>query len=485
MITTTSEQLNTQVGSTDDFLIQPQGTEIILSDKQQEVHDKLLNFAIERTREPFAVFKGYAGVGKSTVTTRLIASLKQFMPAGRIGVAAPTHKAVKVLRRHSIEGIGYRTIHSWLKLRESYDEETGEISYVEDKSTKGDPPIKELKVLALDETSMLPNDLFNKLVPYMKSGLRVVFIGDPAQIPPVGEKDCYPFQYGQQWGALMCELTEVRRQAAGSPILSYATEIRENRFDTSYQFVPVKQLLADGGGIDIIRFNSIEEQQVLQHYFTHHKFQDNPDFMKVIAWRNDVVNDYNRMIRRFIYKDQGMHLPNIMVGEKLVMDKPFIINSRSMIPNNEEIEVLNLMESQKEVEYADHWNVKDTEVFKVYKLYVRYFMDGEEKRADLDVIHEDSGYAFTKLIDKLISYAQEAPQVMRGRMWAQRYKTAEKFGWVKYNYAITGHKSQGSTYDNSMILQWDIEYNRRDIVERNRILYVACTRAKHLQFIEL
>jgi ATP-dependent exoDNAse (exonuclease V) alpha subunit len=58
----------------------------------------------------------------------------------------------------------------------------------------------------------------------------------------------------------------------------------------------------------------------------------------------------------------------------------------------------------------------------------------------------------------------------------------DKLAQVKYNYAITAHKSQGSTYENVIVIEPDIDANSK-IVERNRIKYVAYTRAKSLLFI--
>ena len=46
---------------------------------------------------------------------------------------------------------------------------------------------------------------------------------------------------------------------------------------------------------------------------------------------------------------------------------------------------------------------------------------------------------------------------------------------LDYGYAITGHKSQGSTYKHVMILEDDINLNHK-IKERNQIKYVALTR---------
>jgi exodeoxyribonuclease-5 len=46
---------------------------------------------------------------------------------------------------------------------------------------------------------------------------------------------------------------------------------------------------------------------------------------------------------------------------------------------------------------------------------------------------------------------------------------------LDYGYAITGHKSQGSTYEHVLVLENDIDLNPM-IKEKNQIKYVALTR---------
>jgi ATP-dependent exoDNAse (exonuclease V) alpha subunit len=58
----------------------------------------------------------------------------------------------------------------------------------------------------------------------------------------------------------------------------------------------------------------------------------------------------------------------------------------------------------------------------------------------------------------------------------QFYKAKQHYADVNYAYAITCHKSQGSTYKNVYVDLADISGND-NVVERNRIIYTAITRA--------
>ena len=53
---------------------------------------------------------------------------------------------------------------------------------------------------------------------------------------------------------------------------------------------------------------------------------------------------------------------------------------------------------------------------------------------------------------------------------------------MNYAYAITAHKSQGSTYNTTFVLEDDIDVNS-DIVERNRIKYTAYTRSSKKLYV--
>ena len=138
----------------------------------------------------FVVLEGYAGTGKTYTLNRVIDLASRL----NISISAPTHKAVKVLKKNSERprDFQFATIHSLLGLTQKISEK-GIVSYeVNDFSEKR---IVGTDVLIVDEVSMLDPKLFHHLMSYKKENpnLRIVFTGDPLQIPPVGEKQSYVF----------------------------------------------------------------------------------------------------------------------------------------------------------------------------------------------------------------------------------------------------------------------------------------------------
>ncbi|NDD68980.1 MAG: damage-inducible protein, partial [Synechococcaceae bacterium WB9_4xC_028] len=137
---------------------------------------------------PF-VLSGYAGSGKTFLSMRL---LRQVDAAGLCWtVVAPTHKAVGVLRQAlNLEGLQPTwypsTIHRLLrlKLRRQGDRELCE------PTEQTAMALEHLGLVLIDEASMVDSSLLSIALqcahPFKT---RLVFVGDPAQLPPVGEME--------------------------------------------------------------------------------------------------------------------------------------------------------------------------------------------------------------------------------------------------------------------------------------------------------
>ena len=70
----------------------------------------------------------------------------------------------------------------------------------------------------------------------------------------------------------------------------------------------------------------------------------------------------------------------------------------------------------------------------------------------------------------------------RDRSWLDYYDFLRNFADISYGYSITCHKSQGSTYNTTFVLEDDIDVNL-NVVERNRIKYTAYTRSSKKVYI--
>jgi len=425
------------------------------------------------------LLKGYAGTGKTFTISRVMEWALRFKRTWNIAVTAPTNKAVKVLLEASDfqhSGLKYSTIHSLLGLKEQIDA-YGKQNFVPDK--KYAPAIEKYQVLIVDEVSMLNDELFMMLLEYANRGLKIIFMGDPAQIPPVGKPDCIPFcEKGQKkYGIQIAELTEIVRQAADNPIIATTMRIR-NALARPTTFPTLSHSLnKDGTGVIMLQKGNSEHsefvEEYLDRYFNSDNFKANSDFMKVICWTNKVVNKMNSWIRAKVYGPEEARA-RIVIGEKLIVNKPILDEEVIVWTTNDEFEVVDYKEKYEDVN-SGQFSIK------YYAAEVRgRSSEGLSKASIIKIVHEDSLSTYKDIVDALYENAKEQRQGSwkASLAWKDYYDFQTNFADVNYNYAITAHKAQGSTYQNVLVLCQDIDSNR-DVIERNRIKYTACSRPSH------
>jgi exodeoxyribonuclease-5 len=123
-----------------------------------------------------AVLAGYAGTGKTTLLAELVPALQS--QGRRVLLMAPTHKAVAVAARR-LPGVRAETLHRALgmTLRTCDDGE---------QRLMAGTPVDGHDVWIVDEASMVGQDLYEAVSEAARAmGLGVVWVGDPAQLPPV------------------------------------------------------------------------------------------------------------------------------------------------------------------------------------------------------------------------------------------------------------------------------------------------------------
>lgn len=122
----------------------------------------------------------------------------------------------------------------------------------------------------------------------------------------------------------------------------------------------------------------------------------------------------------------------------------------------------------------------------VYQTIVRYKKpSGGWTSVKIYVVHESSTIEVNDMMDKVKASIMKIPYggySERTEMWRHWWALHGTFAKIAYNYAITAHKSQGSTYENCMLILWNINANP-NYEERNRITYTGATRARNKLYI--
>lgn len=468
-----------------------------LNNGQSTAFDNIVDF-LENPQHDALVLKGYAGTGKTYLVKKILEYIMYSTDNKEVAIGAPTNKAVSVLYKSSMqEGmdgyvfedifemnsrITYSTIHKLLGLKEMITDD-GEQMFVVDKINNSE--LSKYKYLIVDEVSMLDDKLCRDILKFA-SAVKIIFMGDPAQIPPVNREDSIPFKEGTAYNFKKVELTEIMRQKGNHPIVSESFKIRQNL--QKIQPLPMlsTQLNDKDHGIVFLdgKKDRAQIKPLLKQYFVSEEYEKNTDYFKVIAWKNKTVAYINDVARELVYGE--MHKLNKFIpGESLIVMKPVFLKNE--IENTAYYKVV--FNTSEEITIR-HVTVKPRKFsegpfslsMKVYELAVESFDPSDPLhpyKNTIYVVHEESAEDYMKLQEAAKKVAMTTKD---GRAWVRYFNIMKWSANVGYNYAITGHKSQGSTYKNVLVLEEDIDQNRK-IVERNRIKYTVYSRATDKLFV--
>ena len=160
---------------------------------------------------------GGPGTGKTTILNGILSLFSQM--GLRCVLAAPTGRAAK--RLTEVTGEEASTIHRLLE--STIDQNTGKMFFVRDEDT----PLK-ADAIIVDEMSMVDVELLHSLLRAIPAGKRVILVGDPDQLPPVGPG----FPFGDMLRSKMLptvRLTEIFRQAQQSLIVMNAHRVNSGQ----------------------------------------------------------------------------------------------------------------------------------------------------------------------------------------------------------------------------------------------------------------
>lgn len=377
------------------------------------------------------ILKGAAGTGK---TTLLKAAL-----ADRQGVlaVAQTHKACAVLTRtlRDVPGVTVKTISSALGYGREVDDETGARTFARIHPDTLDG----VRTVIVDEGSMVPAELWAELqADLAHRRIRAVVMGDPLQLPPVGE-ECSAALDGYGY-----ELREVKRNAG--VLCAAIQDIRAQMGGGAPPWLWSSQHDAQGQVVG-------HRDQRAMHATWLDLVRSGADVV-CVAWTNRAVEIANRVARRAVVGDDAApYAP----GEWLVLLEPYSTPRGERLHTEDRVRVMHASEATRDG-------------FACWRLTVHtpdgertvYAPDATQARA-IDAAHRDA-----------MSAARRAPPRERGPLWRAAYAIRESFAWVRPHYATTIHKSQGSTWDHVFVMRdvWDCA----DKPMRDRLIYTATSR---------
>jgi exodeoxyribonuclease V len=413
-----------------------------LSEDQAAAWAKLIKW-LPNTNSRFFELKGYAGTGKSFLMKMLTT-----LPSINLLLTAPTNKAAKVLADFTNRPT--TTTYSLLGLRMQSEESMMVLKVPDVPVYLGQKPI-----VLIDESSMIPEVLIKAALSVPDT--RYIFVGDPAQLPPVGE------EYSTVWDMATKEDRAMLRQVMrfDNELLDLSVEIRRclaaKDYSTSSPLPKEssKQIRVHSGTRSSFMTAIVKASGGEASYF---------DTRKVLAWTNKVCAQYNDALR-----ESFGFTKRFAVGERLLLASPIKSANKIVATIDTELTVLKANLTSHSVTYKLGNTLSNTENFKCWRLETNL-----ETVPELLVIENEA--ALQRTLTILSGYASRQKSTwQRKKAWEEFWNVKESFQSVRYNYAITCHRSQGSTYESVFIDQQDILRNP-DKFEAYRCLYVAATR---------
>ena len=433
-------------------------------------------FLTDRHPHAAMLMRGCAGTGKTTLAGAIVRALKAL--GQKVVLMAPTGRAAKVFALNA-DSQAY-TIHHRI-YRSTVGVSLADATFHLNENLHTDT------LFIVDEASMIANSpasgssfgsgcLLDDLVQYVYTGrnCRMMFIGDAAQLPPVGQEQSPALQasvlsgYGLK--VYVCDLDEVLRQSADSGILYNATLIR------SYM----------EGGLPKIRLKGFADVVVvpgseLIEQLTSSYSAVGIDDTTVVTRSNKRCNIYNQGIRNTILDREDV----LCTGDRL------------MVVKNNYFWGIKEQKSEGDISFIANGDQAVVErVRHVRELYGFTFADVWLRFPDYD----DSEVQATVILDSLTTEAPALTQEQQQQLFlevmadyadiphkADRLKALKMDAHynalqVKYAYAVTCHKAQGGQWAHVYL---DQGYMTDDMLTPDYIhwLYTAFTRATEKLFL--
>lgn len=375
---------------------------IQLTQKQKEAVQTCLDRY--KAKEKYTVIAGYAGTGKSTVIKFVVDALG--LKDEDIRYVTFTGKASQVLRE---KGLNATTIHKFIY--KSYLNTQGKFVYC--KLPKDEV---RAKLVIIDEISMVSAQLLRDLASY---GIHMIMLGDPGQLPPIGEdngmlKNPHVF------------LDEVMRQALDNTIIKLSMLIREGK--------PIPAI--DDEYVKVFKRSQLN--------------------MGMIEWADQVIcgrNDTRKMINGMVRQAKGFTDVLPMVGDKMIC----LRNDWDTL-NGDDMPIVN-----GTIGYVE--SISKVGEFDMEKPLTR------NQTGIIMNFKPDFTSAFENInIDPNIPRGFNS--VLQEQINAKIRKPESVFQEMDYGYAITCHKSQGSEFKKVLVIEEVLKST-----EHRRWLYTAVTRA--------
>jgi len=434
---------------------------------------EMANFLQEDLDGKCFILRGYAGTGKTTSVAALVKALPAFKL--RSLLLAPTGRAAKVMSNYS--GRTALTIHKKIYRKR--------VAVSMDMSFQLAPNLAENTLFIIDEASMIADEWNTKNgssflkdlmeFVYNQKNCAVLFVGDTAQLPPVGSLDSPALnkKYLTENFHLYVtevELREVVRQEQKSGILANATMLRQMIND---EVVTLPQFITKGYR-DIFRMTGLKLVEGLEYAYRKFGMEN----CLVVCRSNKSANVYNQQIRsRLLYREE-----ELTGGDQIMV----VRNNYFWLPDSEATSFIANGDMAKITRVR---NEEERYGFRFSEVQME-FLDYPEAgsitcKVMLDTLQSETpnlSYEQSKKLYEGLMEDYDHITNKKERLLAIKQDPFYNALQIKFAYAVTCHKAQGGQWDAVFV---DQGYLTDDMVDMDflRWLYTGVTRAKRELFL--
>ena len=460
--------------------------------EQHGAIDCFARFLSDRDDRSLMILRGSAGTGKTTVASAMVRTLKRY--GQKTVLLAPTGRAAKVFSLNS--GQQAFTIHRRIYRQKSLDSGFGlgfnsarNTLFLVDEASM----ISAMTTSSFVDSGMTGGSLLDHLVSYVYGegtvggcqgaegrGCRLLLIGDPAQLPPVGEEEAPALDAStlRQYGLRVYEstLSEVVRQAEESGILWNATQVRALLDGADLHWPQIRF----EGFADVERVPGDELIETLASSYSRVGI----DETMVVTRSNKRANVYNIGIRNTIlgYDEE------LSTGDLLMVVKNKYLKVQEEKDKGQEQGGLDFIANGDRARVVRVRNVRELYGFRFATVWLQFpdYDDFElQSTVLLDTLtseapaltHEQSEQLYERVMEDYADIPQKAERL-------KQLKEDEHFNalQVKFAYAVTCHKAQGGQWAHVYI---DQGYMTEDMLTPDYIhwLYTALTRATETVYL--
>ena len=433
------------------------------NEQQVEALNAISNFI--NSDEVSMTLSGYAGTGKTSLMELIAAKMKK--QHRKIIFTASTNKAAAVLKsRVKKAGFTAQTLNKVFGIQVEVDSSKPyDASNLVTLLKEAD--VSSGTVVVIDEASMINEENYSILNKIAKdNNLKIIYTGDKGQLAPV--KEAKISKVFRDKNRKVVTLTKVER-TDDNAILKEATALRNGQplsGESSFN--------NEGKGVAYIKPANKEGKRAIVKAFAP-MLRKKPDFFRILAFTNKAVADYNTAVRNTL----GYHNSTPRVGEPIVgysnwgaeYDRRTKQTTYRFI-NSESYNIVGIKPAHK-VSYTLENGTKVELMANTATIE-----DSEGKKQKVDIIdikdnpqNLEAATILAKEKSRLFGKARTLPRKEQPAVYRE-INAIEEFLFVNDNikeggrtlqsktfdfgYAMTVHKSQGSTFTHVLVDDTDI-----------------------------